>query len=76
MPFFTSIDQYHTGLKNGSTTCVQAVEQYLSAIEKNKRLNCFIEIFAEEALQRAFELDRHTLFGKLHGVIIGIKDII
>jgi aspartyl-tRNA(Asn)/glutamyl-tRNA(Gln) amidotransferase subunit A len=71
---FSSIEQYHAQLKNGSTTCVQAVQHYLSAIEQNAHLNCFIEVFAEEALQRASELDKQSGNGKLHGVVIGIKD--
>lgn len=71
---FSSIEQYHTQLKKGSTTCVQAVQHYLSAIEQNKHLNCYLEVFAEEALQIASNLDTQTSYGKLHGVIIGIKD--
>ena len=33
-----------------------------------------MEVFAEEALNRAAELDRSTQKGRLHGVIMGIKD--
>jgi aspartyl-tRNA(Asn)/glutamyl-tRNA(Gln) amidotransferase subunit A len=71
---FSSIDQFHTALKEKTTSCVEAVQFYLSAIEKNKHLNCFLEIFGEEALQRASELDAQSQQGKLHGVVIGIKD--
>jgi aspartyl-tRNA(Asn)/glutamyl-tRNA(Gln) amidotransferase subunit A len=71
---FSSIDQFHTALKEGTTTCVEAVQFYLSAIEKNRNLYAFIEVFAEDALQRASELDEHSQQGKLHGVVIGIKD--
>jgi aspartyl-tRNA(Asn)/glutamyl-tRNA(Gln) amidotransferase subunit A len=71
---FSSIEQYHSRLQKGETTCVQTVQHFLSAIEENKKLNCFIEVFAEEALKRAAELDRQTVYGKLHGVVIGIKD--
>src|SRR5688572_15302330 len=71
---FSSIEDYHARLKSGSTTCIEAVQFYLSAIEKNKQLNCFLEVYAEEALQRATELDAKSEFGKLHGVVIGIKD--
>jgi aspartyl-tRNA(Asn)/glutamyl-tRNA(Gln) amidotransferase subunit A len=71
---FSSIEQYHSRLQKGETTCVQTVQHLLSAIEENKKLNCFIEVFAEEALKRAAELDRQTVYGKLHGVVIGIKD--
>ncbi len=71
---FTSIEQYHANLKNGSTSCVQAVQHYLSAIEKAQHLNAFIEVFKDEALQRSSELDSQSFKGKLHGVVIGIKD--
>jgi aspartyl-tRNA(Asn)/glutamyl-tRNA(Gln) amidotransferase subunit A len=73
---FSSIEQFHAQLNNGGTTCVQAVQHYLAAIDKNKHLNCFIEVFAGEALRRAAELDTHPPKGKLHGVVIGIKDMI
>jgi aspartyl-tRNA(Asn)/glutamyl-tRNA(Gln) amidotransferase subunit A len=71
---FSSIEQYHTQLKKGSTSCVQAVQHYLFTINQNKHLNCFLEVFTEDALQRASELDKQSAKGKLHGVIIGIKD--
>ncbi|MBO9681603.1 MAG: Asp-tRNA(Asn)/Glu-tRNA(Gln) amidotransferase subunit GatA [Flavisolibacter sp.] len=71
---FSSIEQYHALLRTGNLTCVQAVQHYLSAIEQNKHLNCYLEVFAAEALQRASELDAQEIRGKLHGVVIGIKD--
>lgn len=74
MLFFTSIDHYHAALKTGKSNCVRTVEHFLSAIEKNKHLNAFAEVFAEEALQRASELDKQKSYGKLHGVVVGIKD--
>jgi len=71
---FSSIQQYHAHLKNGKITCVQTVQHYLTAIEQNKHLNCYLEVFADEALLRASELDSKPVAGKLHGVVIGIKD--
>jgi aspartyl-tRNA(Asn)/glutamyl-tRNA(Gln) amidotransferase subunit A len=53
---------------------MQAVRHFLSQIEQHRSLNAFIEVFAEEALARAEELDSSTEKGKLHGVVIGIKD--
>ena len=75
---FTSIERYHAQLKEESITCTQAVRHYLQAIENNQHLNSFLEVFAEEALQRASYLDAlpPSQRGKLHGVVIGIKDII
>ena len=75
---FTSIEQFHAQLKEDGITCVQVVQHYLFAIENNKHLNSFLEVFGEEALQRASELDALPVSqrGKLHGVVIGIKDLI
>ena len=71
---FNSIKEYHSQLKKGSLTCVQAVQHYLSAIEARRDLNAFIEVFREQALQNAEYLDKQEVSGKLHGVVIGIKD--
>jgi aspartyl-tRNA(Asn)/glutamyl-tRNA(Gln) amidotransferase subunit A len=75
---FTSIEQYHAQLKGGSITCLQAVQHYINAIESKHHLNSFLEVFAEEALNRASDLDALSFekWGKLHGVVIGIKDLI
>ena len=77
---FHSIQQYQNNLLNGTTTCVEAVEFFLRRIDSCKQLNAFTEIFSQEALQKAAALDQQRLAGKptgkLHGVIIGIKDVI
>lgn len=77
---FTSIQQYHTDLLNGQTTCVEAVQFYLQSIEQQKHLNAFVQVYAEEALQKAHALDQSRLSkglqGKLHGVVMAIKDVL
>lgn len=77
---FSSIEQYHARLKEGTITCVQAVEHYLQAIKRNQHLNAFIDVYADEALKKAFHLDEKRKSGealkKLHGVVIAIKDVI
>jgi aspartyl-tRNA(Asn)/glutamyl-tRNA(Gln) amidotransferase subunit A len=77
---FHSIQQYQTNLLNSTATCAEAVEFFLLQIEGKKHLNAFIEVFAEEALQKAKELDEKRIsgkpIGKLHGVIVGIKDVL
>lgn len=71
---FSSIKKYRAELKSGSVTCVQTVQHYLAAIQQSQHLNAFIEVFADEALQRAAQLDEASDYGELHGVIIAIKD--
>jgi aspartyl-tRNA(Asn)/glutamyl-tRNA(Gln) amidotransferase subunit A len=77
---FSSIGQYHDQLQEGSTTCLQAVDHYLQQIKETERLNAFLEVYAEEARQQARQLDAKRMAGKpagkLHGVIIGLKDVI
>lgn len=77
MPDFISIAQYHQDLKAGTTSCLTTVETYLQKIEAQKHLNAFVEVYADEARNRAKELDLlNAPQGKLHGVIVGIKDVI
>lgn len=77
---FQSIREYHTSLINGQSTCVEAVYYYLRKIAAASHLNAWLEIFEVEALQRAEKLDKErqdgVTLGKLHGVVIGLKDII
>ena len=77
---FQSINKYHSFLKENVDGCTIAVDHYLKEIEKKKHLHSFLEVFAEEAILRAKELDEKRKLGKplgrLHGVVVGIKDVI
>jgi aspartyl-tRNA(Asn)/glutamyl-tRNA(Gln) amidotransferase subunit A len=74
---FISITDYHTQLESGFTTCEATVDSYLKQIDSTRHLNAFVEVYADEARKRAIELDRQAEpKGKLHGVIIGLKDVI
>lgn len=77
---FTNINEYQAALLAGEQTCAQAVQFYLDQIEQHQDLNAYLEVFAEEALQRAKVLDEQSskkqLVGKLHGVVVGIKDVL
>lgn len=77
---FTSIEQYHAQLQEGNVSCLQTVEHYLRLINASKHLNAFIEIYSEEAIEKAKQLDEKRKngapLGKLHGVVIGLKDVI
>ncbi|MEM6963534.1 MAG: Asp-tRNA(Asn)/Glu-tRNA(Gln) amidotransferase subunit GatA [Bacteroidota bacterium] len=68
-------------ISDGETSCVQLVEQYLSNIEQSKDLNIYVEVFAEEAKQKAENLDAKfskdpDSVGKLFGMVISIKDVL
>ncbi len=77
---YDSIAQYHKDLLNGVTTCVSTVQHFLFQIETRKHLNAFVEVFDQEALERAAQLDERRAGGetpgKLHGVVIALKDVI
>ncbi|MEN9697154.1 MAG: hypothetical protein RLZ56_575, partial [Bacteroidota bacterium] len=77
---FNTIKEYHAALVAGETSCIQAVDFFLEQINQHQQLNSFLEVFSQEATSRAMELD--TLrkagkpLGKLHGVVVGIKDVL
>ena len=77
---FNTIGQYHSDLLAGSTDCLSAVEHYLLKIYEQQNLNAFVEVYADEARQRAIALDekrkKGSAIGKLHGVVIALKDVI
>lgn len=77
---FTTIKDYHQALQSAATSCTDTVQHYLTVIREQASLNAFLEVFETEALQRAAALDQSRAEGKsmepLHGVIVGIKDVI
>ncbi len=77
---FTTIKDYHTALQNGQTTCVEAVRFYIDNIHSNAHLNAFVEVFEDEALALAIQLDNtrknNQSLAPLYGVVVGIKDVI
>lgn len=77
---FTSIEQYHAQLQEGKITCLQAVEYFLHRIHSTSHLNAFIDVYADEAIRHAKNIDEKIKkghpTGKLHGVIVGLKDVI
>jgi aspartyl-tRNA(Asn)/glutamyl-tRNA(Gln) amidotransferase subunit A len=56
------------------------VNNYLEKINHHKRLNAFTEVYTAEALERAASLDAKRSSGKrsgkLHGVVVALKDVI
>ncbi len=77
---FHTIKDYHASLAAGETSCIQAVDFFLDQINQHQHLNSFLEVFSEEAKLRAVQLDKERAqgkpIGKLHGVVVGIKDVL
>ena len=79
--FFQTIQEQRKSLVEGRLSSVELVELYLARIDRyNSKLNAFVAVFSEEALQAAKEADdaraRGYATGLLHGIPIGLKDII
>ena len=77
---FLSIKDYHSDLLSNRCTCEEAVQHYLERIDSCSHLNAFIDVYKNEALNRAKELDQERKkglpLGLLHGVIVALKDVI
>lgn len=74
---YSSLTQIQTDIASGKLSVRQLVEGYLGRIDQNKNLNVFLEVFAQEALQKAIEIDsklKSGKVGKLAGMVIGLKD--
>ena len=58
MPKYSNLSDIQSAIKNGKTSILQVVEYYLSRIEATQHLNAYVEVFAEEAVKKAIELDK------------------
>lgn len=77
MKSYHSLSEIQSDIASGKLTVKQLVEGYVNRIEQNKKLNIFLEVFAQEALQKATEVDakiKSGEAGKLAGMVIGLKD--
>ena len=75
-----SLKDIQAGLKNKDFTVEELVQNYLNAINQSLALNIYIEVYTDEALQSATELDvkikQGGKLGSLYGCVVSIKDII
>ncbi len=79
MKNYHHLGEIQNDLRLQKVSCLALVEHYLKNIEDNKDLNAFIEVFIEEAKERAKAIDlklKHNKAGKLAGLIFAIKDLI
>lgn len=74
---YTSLVQLQHELTSGATSCVDVVRHYIKNIEAKAHLNAFLEVYEQEALDRAQAIDQKISsgsYGKLAGLVIGLKD--
>jgi aspartyl-tRNA(Asn)/glutamyl-tRNA(Gln) amidotransferase subunit A len=81
MSRFGSFLAVQAALLKGEVTCCQLVEYYLDRIQKTRHLNAYVEIWEQEAMQKARELDHRIKvdspnLGRLFGAVLSIKDTI
>ncbi len=73
----TTFLQARKELQKKQTTVNSITQSYLKLIDEKKELNIFIEVFRDEALKKAKEVDekiKNNTQGKLAGMIVAIKD--
>ncbi|WKN32281.1 Asp-tRNA(Asn)/Glu-tRNA(Gln) amidotransferase subunit GatA [Porifericola rhodea] len=73
---FNRIQKY---LVEGTLSCEDIVNTYLQNIQSQQHLNVFLDVYADEALARAQEVDkkiRKGTAGRLAGMVIGLKDVL
>jgi aspartyl-tRNA(Asn)/glutamyl-tRNA(Gln) amidotransferase subunit A len=77
---YQDISDYQQKLFDGNISCVTVVELFLEKIKNNQHLNAFVEVYEAESIERAKFLDekrkKGDTTGKLHGVVIALKDVI
>ena len=75
---YLSLDEVRADLLEGKLRLHDLTQHYLSKIEElNPSLNAFLEVYSEEALDRAASIDQkiqESRVGKLAGLVIGLKD--
>lgn len=81
MPKFKTLQEVQEALKSGTTTCEGLVNYYLSQIEAKANLNAYVEVYAEEALEKAKALDQKykdapDSLGRLFGMVVAVKDVL
>ena len=81
MAKYSSLKSVKFAIRNGETTCSELVEYYLGQIEKTSAHNIYIEVYADEARERAKALDQKFIenpdeVGKLYGMVLSLKDVI
>ncbi len=74
-----SFNQIEAQLSKGEITCVALVSNYIKTIDDNKNLNAFLEVYADDALAQAKNVDekiKNKTNGRLAGMVLGVKDVI
>ena len=64
-------------LQKKSSSCLEITKSYLKKIKYKSNINAFVEVYNDEAILKAKEVDekiKNGVAGKLAGMVVGIKD--
>lgn len=78
---YTNLQQIQSELQAGNTTLLAVTQHYLERIKATEHLNIYLEVYEEEALAKAADLDAKfaedpSKVGRLFGAVISLKDVI
>jgi aspartyl-tRNA(Asn)/glutamyl-tRNA(Gln) amidotransferase subunit A len=76
---YNSLQEITADIQRGNVSCKQLVTYYLSNIKAKSHLNAFLQVYDEEALKRAEEIDHKIAQGtqgRLAGMVVGLKDVL
>ena len=79
MEAYNSLAQISSQISQANVSCLELVNGYLANIRKYKNLNVFLEVFEDEAIQKAKSIDKKIeagSAGRLAGMVIGLKDVL
>ena len=74
-----TFDATRRALENGTATVESVTGDYLAAIDRGKRLNAFLSVFRDRAIEQARAVDRKRAAGtagRLAGMVIAVKDVL
>ena len=74
-----TFDATRSALVSGATSVVRVTGEFLDAIAAGKRLNAFLSVFQDQAMEQARTVDRKLAAGKggaLAGMVVAGKDVL
>ena len=64
MTTYRSYFEVKKALQKKRTTCLEITQNYLNRIAKNSHLNAFVEVYSDESLFQAKQVDKKISKGK------------
>ena len=74
-----TFDVTRRALESGATSVERVTREFLTAVEEGKRLNAFLSVFQDQAMEQARAVDRKLAAGKggaLAGMVVAVKDVL